>query len=138
MSSKATICVAVAVLAMAGCGGGGTLSKKELQTQAGSVESFAAEGALVAQSVEEGRATDTYVRVHTEYLGKAAAKIDATLASAHANGSLEDKRAQAAKLAALVTQELDQLHGAPGDRPLAKKLRSEFEKQAIDAGELAK
>ena len=130
--------MAIAVLATAGCGGSTTLSKKDLQTQAGAVESFAAEGALVAQAVQEDRTTTTFVRVHTEYMAKALAKVDSALGSAHASGSLEDKRVRAAKLAYFVSQDLDELNRAPGDRAIAARIRSELEKHAIAAGDLAK
>ena len=133
----ATIGLAIAVLAAAGCGGG-TLSKKELQKQAEAVESYAAEGALVAQSVQQGRTTDTFVRVHTEYLVKAAAKAGSKLESAHASGSLDDKRAEALELAEKVETDLDRLHRSPGDRALAARVRSELERLALDAEELAK
>jgi hypothetical protein len=123
---------------MSACGGGTTLSKKDLQTQAGAVESFAAEGALVAQGVQEDRTTTTLVRVHTEYMVKALAKVDSALSSKHASGGLEDKRVRAAKLAYLVSQDLDELHRAPGDRAMAARIRSDLEKHAVTAGDLAK
>jgi hypothetical protein len=137
VTRSATICAAVAVLALAGCGGS-SLSKKDLQKEAEAVQSLAAEGALVAQGVEEGRTTGTFVRVHTEYLGKAAAKVDSELGSKHASGSLDTKRAQTAMLAALVSADLDELHRAPGDRTVAARVRSELEQHAGDAEELAK
>ena len=58
------MCLAFACLALVGCGGS-TLSSKELQKQAEAVQSFAAEGALVAKGVEQARTTDTFVRVHS-------------------------------------------------------------------------
>jgi hypothetical protein len=135
---RATICLAIAVLAMAGCGGGSTLSKKDLQKQAEAVQSFAAEGALVAQGAQEGRTTDTFVRVHTEYLTKAVKKVESELGSKKAGGSLDDKRARAMELASLVSDDLEQLHRDPGDRGLATRLRSELAKHAVTAEELAK
>jgi hypothetical protein len=126
------------VLALAGCGGGSTLSKKELETQAGAVESFAAEGALFAQGAQEGRTTDAFVRVHTEYMAKAVRKVETQLDSTHASGSLEAKRKGASRLALLVALNLDRLHRAPGDKALAAQLRREFEDNAAAAKELAK
>jgi len=78
------MCLAVTVLALVGCGDS-TLSSKELQTQAEAVQSFAAEGALVAKGVEQARMTETFVRVHTDYLAKAARK-------AQKNGSVKTIR----------------------------------------------
>jgi hypothetical protein len=135
---RATICLTIAILATAGCGGGGTLSKKDLQKQAEAVQSFAAEGALVAQGAEQDRTTDTFVRVHTQYLGKAARKVEAQLGSKHAREGLEQKREEAAKLASIVSQNLDRLHRDPGDQALAARLRLALEKNAAAAEELAK
>jgi hypothetical protein len=135
---RATIWLAIAVLATAGCGGGGTLSKKDLQKQAEAVQSFAAEGALVAQGAQEDRTTDAFVRVHTEYLAKAVTKVESELSSKQASGSLDDKRARVATLASVVSKDLDQLHRNPGDRALAARLKSELAKHAATAEELAK
>jgi hypothetical protein len=138
MSRRATICLVIAVLATAGCGGGGTLSQKDLQKQAEAVQSFAAEGALVAQGVQEGRTTDTFVRVHTEYMAKAARKVETEVRSKKASGSLEQKREGTSRLALLVSLNLDRLHRDPGDKALAAQLRKEFEDNAAAAEELAK
>ena len=126
------------VVAATSCGGGGTLSKKELQKQAEAVQSFAAEGALVAQGAQQGRTTETFVRVHTEYLAKAARKVERELGSKHASEGIEQKREQATKLASLVSQDLDRLHRDPGDRVLAARLRLALAKNAAAAEELAK
>jgi len=128
----------VLVVAATSCGGGGTLSKKELQKQAEAVQSFAAEGALVAQGAQQGRTTDTFVRVHTEYLAKAARKVESELGSKHASEGLDQKREDATKLASLVSQDLDRLHRDPGDRALAARLRLALAKNAATAEELAK
>ena len=138
MSRGTTICLAIAIVATAGCGGGGTLSKKDLQKQAEAVQSFAAEGALVAQSAEEGRSTDTFVRVHSEYLTKAARKVETELGSKHASGGLEQRREDTSKLALLVSEHLDRLHRNPGDRDLAARLSLALAKNAASAEELAK
>jgi hypothetical protein len=128
----------LAVLVSTACGGATTLTTKDLQTQAGSVESFAAEGALVAQGVQQGRTTETFVRVHTEYMAKAVEKVSSTLASARASGGLDEKRKQAVRLASLVTDEIDRLHRAPGDRTSAAGVKSKLEHLAVEAGNLAK
>jgi hypothetical protein len=138
VSRSATICLAIAVLATAGCGGGGTLSKKDLQKQAEAVQSFAAEGARVAQGVEEGRTTDTFVRVHTEYLAKATRRVESELGAKHASGSLDAKRERAAELASVVAKDLDELHRHAGDQAVAARLRSELERDAAAAEELAR
>jgi hypothetical protein len=135
---SALIGLALAVLAAAGCGSGGTLTKKTLQKQAQSIESLAAEGSMVAQGAAQGRTTDPFVRVHAQYLQEAAKKIEQELGSSHASGSLEDKRRKGLKLAVTVGQELGRLHRAPGDRELAHRLQSGLTKDADDAKSLAK
>lgn len=67
MIRLATVGVALALLALSGCGGGGTLSKEELQKQYEAIQSLAAEGALVADGVADDRATETFVAVHSLY-----------------------------------------------------------------------
>ena len=137
MSRGAWIWVAL-VLAATSCGGGGTLSNKDFQKQAEAVQSFAAEGVLVAQAVQQGRTTETFVRVHTEYLAKAARKVESELGSKHASGSLEQKREGAARLALLVSLNLDRLHRHPSDQALAAQLRQELADNADAAEQLAK
>jgi hypothetical protein len=133
-----TVYLAIAVLASAGCGGGGTLSEKDLKLQAEAVQSFAAEGALVAKGVEQGRTTDTFVRVHTDYLAKAARKVETELGSKQASGRLDQQREDAARLALLVSLNLERLHRHPGDQDLAGELSSELEDNADAAERLAK
>ena len=82
MVRLATVGVTLALLALAGCGGGGTLSKEELQKQYEAIQSLAAEGALVADGAADGRTTETFVAVHSLYLSEAAGKIETDLRSA--------------------------------------------------------
>ena len=138
MSRRAAICLVVAVVATAGCGGGGTLSEKDLKLQAEAVQSFAAEGALVAKDAEQGRTTDTFVRVHTDYMAKAVSKVETELRSKQASGSLDRKREEAARLAVRVSEDLDRLHRHPGDRALAADVNAELEDEADAAEKLAK
>jgi hypothetical protein len=138
MPLRAWIWLALLVLPTAACGGGGTLSAKAFQKQAESLQSFAAEGALVAEGTADGRATETFVSVHTEYLGKAATKVETELGSAQASGGLEEKRKRALRLAGRITDELGQLHRTPDDRVLAARLAAELRDEADAAETLAK
>ena len=137
MPLRASIWLALIVLAAAGCGGG-TLSRKALQKQAESIQSLAAEGTLVAKGAAGDRTTDNFVSVHTDYLGEAARKIEKDLGSSHATGSLDAKRKEAERLAGMVADDLDRLHRAPANRGLAAALRSSFAKEAEAAGKLSK
>jgi len=138
MPLRACIWLALLVLPAAACGGDGTLSAKAFQKQAEALQSFAAEGALVAEGTADGRATETFVSVHTEYLGKAATKVETKLRSAHASGDLEEKRKSALRLAGRITDELERLHRAPDDAKLAARLESELMDEAAAAEKLAK
>lgn len=55
----------------AGCGGGGRLGAKALSQQAKSLQSLAAEGALLAQDAVSGKTTRVYRREHSSDLSKA-------------------------------------------------------------------
>jgi hypothetical protein len=135
---SAPILLALAVLSATGCGSGGTLTKKTFQKQAEAIQSLAAEGSMVSSDASKGRTTKTFVRVHTQYLQKAAKKVEQELDTSHASGSLEEKRIKGLKLALLVGGQLRQLHRAPGDRELAHRLQSDFTTAADDAEKLAK
>jgi hypothetical protein len=122
--------VALAVLALAGCGGGGTLSNKELQKQYEAIQSLAAEGALVADGAADDRTTETFVAVHSQYLSEAARKVETDLRSA--NGPQ-----QAVSLAGRVADDLDRLHEEPDDPALARRLGEQLRAYAADAEERA-
>jgi hypothetical protein len=126
----ATVGVALALLALSGCGGGGTLSKQELQKQYEAIQSLAAEGALVADGAADGRATETFVSVHSLYLSEAAQKVETDLRSA--NGPQ-----QAVSLARRVAEDLDRLHEEPDNPVLARRLSKQLQASANDAEERA-
>jgi hypothetical protein len=127
----ATVGVALALLALSGCGGGGTLSKEELQKQYEAIQSLAAEGALVADGVADDRTTETFVAVHSQYLSEAAGKVETDLRSA--NGP-----EQAVSLAGRVADDLNRLHEEPDDPALAHRLSEQLKAAAADAEEQAK
>ena len=129
MVRLATVGVALALLS--GCGGGGTLSQKDLQKQYEAIQSLAAEGALVADGAADGRTTETFVSVQSLYLSEAAGKIETDLRSA--NGPQP-----AVSLARRVAEDLDRLHEEPDDAELARRLSEELQASAADAEERAK
>jgi hypothetical protein len=127
----------VLAVATTSCGGGGTLTEKSFRIQAETIQSLAAEGGLVAAGGAEGRTTETFVSVHTTYLQKEARKVESKLASASATGTLDEKRADAQRLAGQVAEELGELHRAPGDRALAARVQQMLEEDADAAEKLA-
>jgi hypothetical protein len=126
------------VLLLAGCGGGGTLTKKDLQKQLEAVQSFAAEGALVADGAADERATDIFVRVHTLYLGDGIKKVREQASAGHASGDLEQKRDTAIELASGVERQLERLHESPGDRDVARDVEAQLQRYATRAEHEAK
>lgn len=133
MSRPATIGVALAVLAFSGCGGG-RLSQEELQKEFEAIQSLAAEGALVADGVADGRTTETFVSVHAQYLSEAARQIQTDVSAA--SGPSEKRSVE--RLASLVSQDLEELHREPDDRALAARLRIRLELYAAAAEKRAR
>jgi hypothetical protein len=128
--------LAALVLALAGCGGG-TLGPHAFKKDVETVQSLAAEGALVAKQVAHGDVTHTFVRVHTRYLEQQASTLARRLSTARVQPSLAGKRRRAARVAAAVDRDLGLLHRHPGDRGLGKRLSTELERAAKQAEELA-
>jgi predicted outer membrane protein len=134
---EALILLALAVLFSAGCGGG-PMSKKDLQKQTEAVQSFAAEGSLLADQAARGRSTEPFVRVHTEYLDKALKKVETELKRPVADAQLKETQAASLMLAGQLSDELGQLHRAPGDRNVAARVKSDLADVADSAEKLAK
>jgi hypothetical protein len=122
--------ISIVRVVSAGCGGGGSVSQKDVQKQFQAIQSLAAEGALVAGGAADGRTTDVFVRVHTGYLDKAARKVETKLSSAHATGAAERDRVRAARLASSVSDELATLGDDPGDREAARRIQRRLERDA--------
>jgi hypothetical protein len=131
------VCLAALAFALAGCGGG-ALGKHALTKDVESIQSLAAESALLATQVAHGDVTGTFVRVHTQYLGRVSGSLERTLAKARVPEGLADKRRRAVRLAGLVDRDLELLHEHPDDRALGQRLAAELERVAKQAEELAK
>ncbi len=122
--------IALGLLLLAGCGGGDSVSKEDVQKQYEAIQSLAAEGALVADGAANGRTTDVFVRVHTGYLAEAARKVEAQLSSASANGGAERDRVRAARLASSVAGQLARLGDDPGNHEAARRIQRRLERDA--------
>jgi hypothetical protein len=125
------------VLLLAGCGGGGSVSQKDVQKQFEAIQSLAAEGALVADGAADDRTTDVFVRVHTRYLDRAAEKVATKLSSARASGAVDRDRARGARLATEVADRLAALGDQPGDRAAARRIAARLRLDAALAKRLA-
>jgi hypothetical protein len=113
----------------AGCGGG-KLGAKALSQQAESLQSVAAEGALLARDASAGKTTRTFARVHSSDLDEAASQAASSLRTAKTRPALEPKLRRLAALAGGVSDELKRLGGASQEeqRALAGKLQSAAER----------
>ena len=121
----------------AGCGGGGKLGAKALSQQSKSLQSLAAEGALLAQDAVSGKTTRIYTREHSSDLYKAAFQAEASLKAAKTESALQPKLRQLATLVTQVSAALHRLGGAPKDeqRALGRELQTAAqESEAIGKG----
>jgi hypothetical protein len=109
-----------------GCGTGGQLGAKALFQQSKSLQSEAAEGALLAQDAASGRTTRIYTREHSSDLYSAAFQAEITLRAAKTDPALESKLRQLAVLAGQVSADLKRLGSASMDeaRALARELQA--------------
>jgi alkylhydroperoxidase/carboxymuconolactone decarboxylase family protein YurZ len=110
----------------AGCGSGGKLRAKALSQQAKSLQSLAAEGALLAQDAASGKTTRVYTREHSSDLSKAASRAEASLKAAKTEPALQPKLRHLAALGSQVSAALKRLGGASKDeqRTLGRELQT--------------
>ena len=133
---KWVLLLGVVLLLAAGCGGGGKLGAKALSQQARSLQSHAAEGALLAGDVFSGRTTRIYTREHSADLHKAASQIETSLKTARTAPELEGKLRRLEAIAARVSTELERLgHASKGE---AHALGRELEAAAAESKTIGK
>jgi outer membrane biogenesis lipoprotein LolB len=130
---KGRVLLTLVLLLLAACGGGAEPSAEELKKQAESIQSFAAEGALLARDVADGKSTVPFTRVHAEELAEKAAQLEKELAAA----SRLQVWVQGARLAGQVAAALEELEQAPGDAESARRVQRELEAAAKQAEKLA-
>ena len=125
-------------LLAAGCGGG-RLEAKAISQQSKSLQSDAAEGALLADDAVSGKTTHIYIREHAADLYKAASKVEASLKAAKTAPALEPKLRRLTALASQVSAALKRLGGAArdGQRVLGAELRAAARKSKTIGEELA-
>jgi hypothetical protein len=129
IAPKAVV-LASALLLVAGCGGKSTLGPKALQQEATGLQSLAAEGGILAGDAARGRSTSVFLRVHAQYLTKAAKSSASTLAAGGpAATSLAD-------LAKNVAHDLEGLSHSGSDRAQQRRLAAALVRDAARAGKL--
>ncbi len=116
----------ILALAGAGCGSGGHLGAKTLLQHSKSLQSEAAEGALLAQDVVSGKTTRIYTRKQSSTLYRAASQAQVDLKAANTEPALEPTLRQLAVLAGQVSADLERLGSASRDedRALARDLQA--------------
>ena len=116
----------VLALVGAGCGGGGRLGAEALSQQSKSLQSLAAEGALLAQDAVSGKTTRIYTREHSSDLYKAASQAEASLKAAKTEPALQPKLRQLTALVTQVSAALKRLGGASKaeQRALGRELQT--------------
>ena len=129
--------LAISVILAAGCGGGGTLSRDSFQKEAESIQSAAADGALLAHDAADGRTTTPFASVHSDDLAKSVATVSKKLESAEVEPGLEQDLGRAVRLASRIEEELAHLHDDPEDRAEARRVADALEEIAKAAEELA-
>jgi hypothetical protein len=102
----------LAALVLAGCGETEKIQKDTL-------ESVAAEGALVAHDASDGSTTNTFTRVHGRALRDLAKKVEDA-----------PKSPQLGRRAARIAADLDELADHPGDEQRAARIARELERAA--------
>ena len=102
----------ILALVGAGCGSGGKLGAKALSQQSKSLQSLAAEGALLAQDAVSGKSTRIYTREHSADLYKAASQAEASLKAARTEPALKPKLRRLTALVTQVSAALKRLGGA--------------------------
>jgi hypothetical protein len=120
-----------------GCGSGAKVGAAALLQQAKSLQSHAAEGALLAQDAVAGKTTSIYTREHASELYDAASRDVAPLKTAKTEPVLEPKLRRLTALATRVAADLERLGGASTDerRRLGRELEAAAqESQKIGEG----
>jgi hypothetical protein len=125
------------LVAAAGCGASSTLTEDGLRKHAETVQSAAAEGALLAGDVARDRTTEPFARIHSGELADQATSAANSLAVATAPPGLDPDRRRAVATATRVSDALEQLHDRPTDERLARRVQRQLERDAETAGELA-
>jgi hypothetical protein len=132
------LALALLAVAVSGCD---PLSAAELKRQAGTVDSIAAEGAILAGQVAEERAKETFVRVHSDDLSSemehTVEKLSETEEEGEVPDEIEPQLEETIELAGDAADALDELRLNPGDERQARETEQKLEEISEQAGDLA-
>jgi hypothetical protein len=136
MSRRLTFSALLAVaLCAAGCGG--PMQAQELARSIQTLQSSAADGALLANGAARDRTRSTFVRVHSRELGEIVNHEAEKLSDAQAHGNVALRKSEAVDLASKISQSLGQLQVSPGDESGAARTEQQLRSQAKRASKLA-
>jgi hypothetical protein len=125
----------VAVVVCAGCGG--AMQPDELGRSIGTLESAAAEGALLANEVAHDHTKATFARAHARDLGETVDHEAEKLNDAGAHGLVARRKAAAVALAGRISQAIGQIQVAPGSEAGARTAASNLTRFGDRASKLA-
>jgi hypothetical protein len=127
---------AAAAVLLSGCGG--AIQPEELARSIETIESAAAEGALLADDVADDRSKSTFVRVHSRDLGDVVEHEAEKLSDAEADeADVAAAKTDAVDLAGRISEALGQLQTAPGDQAGGRTAAGALSRLSEDAGKLA-
>jgi hypothetical protein len=124
-------------IAFVGCGG--PMQADELARSIGTLESTAAEGALLANGVARDRSKATFARVHARELGEVAEHEAEKLndAEAEPQGGVASARVRAIDLADRISVALGRIQIAPADEAEGGAAEKELTTLSEEASRLA-
>jgi hypothetical protein len=124
-------------VALLGPGCGGAMQPDELARSIGTLESSAAEGALLAKDVAGDRTKATFARAHARDLGEMVDHEAEKLSDASANGVVAERKAAAVNLADRISQALGQIQISPGSEREGRSAEASLTRLGDRAGRLA-
>jgi hypothetical protein len=134
--SIALVLVLVAAASLGACAG--PMTPDELARSIETLESAAAEGALLADDVADDRTKATFVRVHSRDLGDVVIHEAEKLNDAEADeADVAAAKTKAIDLAGRIDAALGQLQVAPGSEADARTAAAALSRLSEDAGKLA-
>jgi hypothetical protein len=132
---SAALAIAAAAVMWSGCGG--AMQPDELARSIGTLESSAAEGALLARDVARDRTKATFARAHARELGEAVDHEAEKLQDARGDGEAGVRKRAAVDLAGRISEALGQIQTAPGCEQEGRSAERALTRLGDRAGRLA-
>jgi hypothetical protein len=127
--------VLAGALCVSGCGG--PMQPEELARSIQTLESSAAEGALLAHDVARDRTNATFVRAHARELGETVIHEAEKLNDADAEADVAPAKARAIELADQISAELGRIQIAPTSETEGRGAEERLTRLGERAGKLA-